>query len=443
MAHIECNFDKTLGAVKAMHAIGQPPMLGINDEYFSYISNASMPYSRLHDVGGAYGGNVFVDIPNIFRDFDADETLPESYDFAFTDVLIASLMKHNCEPIYRLGVTIENNHHIKAYNIYPPKDFEKWARICEHIIRHYNEGWANGFHYNITYWEVWNEPDNNLGDLNNMWLGSVEEFCNLYVVTSKHLKNCFGDSIKIGGYAASGFYNIFVNPEKHSVKKPPEELPEWFADDRCEAMVDFLYTFLESCNKNNAPLDFFSWHNYARNPKFCIGMADFVDNMLKKYGYPNCESMINEWNNAPNFRASSIASSYAAAFMCAMHTTSVNIMCYYDARIGHSDWAGLFNPITKEPFCTYYPFLCFGEMYRMGTCTESITDTDNLYVFSAKGNGQKAVMAANINNYDLEITTNLDSDMCVYIIDEKNMYIKTNLNPKRFTLKAYQTAYIK
>ncbi len=27
----------------------------------------------------------------------------------------------------------------------PPKDFKKWAVICEHIIRHYDENWANGY----------------------------------------------------------------------------------------------------------------------------------------------------------------------------------------------------------------------------------------------------------------------------------------------------------
>ncbi|MBI4578450.1 MAG: hypothetical protein HY718_02035 [Planctomycetes bacterium] len=39
------------------------------------------------------------------------------------------------------------------------KDFAKWAKICVNIIRHYNEGWADGFHYNIRYWEIWNEPN--------------------------------------------------------------------------------------------------------------------------------------------------------------------------------------------------------------------------------------------------------------------------------------------
>jgi hypothetical protein len=55
-----------------------------------------------------------------------------------------------------LGASIE---HGEKKGTYPPQDYAKWARICEHIILHYTKGWANGFHYDITYWEIWNEPD--------------------------------------------------------------------------------------------------------------------------------------------------------------------------------------------------------------------------------------------------------------------------------------------
>ena len=140
MTHIFVDQTKILGKIKPMHGVGQPPILNGNTSMFHYLSEANVPYSRLHDVGGAYGGSVFVDIPNVFRNFDADENDPDSYDFAFTDLLITELIHSGCEPIYRLGVTIENYHGIKAYHIYPPRDMAKWARICEHIIRHYNEG---------------------------------------------------------------------------------------------------------------------------------------------------------------------------------------------------------------------------------------------------------------------------------------------------------------
>ena len=146
MAQIKIDTAKTLNKMKPMHAGGQPPLGGKGyNQYFHFLTEAGIPYSRLHDVGGAFGGNRFVDIPNIFRDFDADENDPTSYDFTFTDFLIKSLMDAGVEPYYRLGITIENQSFIKAYRTDPPKDYDKWARICEHIIAHYTEGWADGF----------------------------------------------------------------------------------------------------------------------------------------------------------------------------------------------------------------------------------------------------------------------------------------------------------
>lgn len=164
---------------------------------FPYLTRAGIPYSRLHDVGGWLGGGLYVDIPNLFRDFETDANDPASYDFVITDQIINGLIKAGCEPYFRLGVTIENFHYLKAYRIFPPKDFAKWARICEHVIRHYNEGWADGYHYNITYWEIWNEPDDCYNDRTAaMWKGTPEEYYRLYSVAAKHLKKCFGDSIK-------------------------------------------------------------------------------------------------------------------------------------------------------------------------------------------------------------------------------------------------------
>jgi hypothetical protein len=53
---------------------------------------------------------------------------------------------------YRLGRSF-------AADPTPPPDFGKFAEVCRHIVMHYNDGWAHGFHYGIKYWEVWNEPN--------------------------------------------------------------------------------------------------------------------------------------------------------------------------------------------------------------------------------------------------------------------------------------------
>ena len=121
MQNLHIEFSKAVGKIKPMHATGQPPFTGgfhkLDFSYVGYLQKAHVPYSRLHDVGGPYGGNRFVDIPNIFRDFNADVNDPASYDFTFTDVLITNMYAYNVEPIFRLGVTIENQAIIKPYRI--------------------------------------------------------------------------------------------------------------------------------------------------------------------------------------------------------------------------------------------------------------------------------------------------------------------------------------
>jgi len=42
--------------------------MGTNNSLILYFGEAGIPYSRLHDTGGRFGGGVFVDIANIFRD---------------------------------------------------------------------------------------------------------------------------------------------------------------------------------------------------------------------------------------------------------------------------------------------------------------------------------------------------------------------------------------
>ena len=158
-AEVKIDFSKAVGPVKPVNGVGQPPLVGKLADYpmFHYLKEAGIPYSRLHDVGGWLGGGLFVDIPVVFPNFDADENDPKSYRFAYTDSLLKALDKCNVEPFFRLGVTIENfvSRGYPPINILPPKDFAKWGRICEHVIRHYTEGWADGFKMKITYWEIW------------------------------------------------------------------------------------------------------------------------------------------------------------------------------------------------------------------------------------------------------------------------------------------------
>jgi hypothetical protein len=405
------DFNKTIGKIKPLHGVGQPPIKAAEGifSHFHYLTEAGTPYSRLHDVGGLFGGNVFADIPNIFRDFDADENDPSSYDFAFTDALIKALIDAGVEPYYRLGVTIENNAFIKYYHIDPPRDYDKWARICEHIIAHYIDGWADGYHYNITYWEIWNEADDGLRQ-SQMWNGTAEEYYRLYEVASKHLKGVFGDRIKVGGYAATNL-RAEVAPETN--KNNPRRL----------YFVEFFHGFMEYIQRNNAPLDFFSWHSYDDTAR-TIPVAYWVRKQLDRYGYQNAESHINEWNPVHLERGTGHHSAEVMATLLAMQKAPVDVMAIYDAKCGGGEYCPLFDPYTDKPFHAYYALVAFDHLYELGNEIYTESDTEGVHVVAATDGKRNRMVIANISAFDnIELSIEgADMEGARYhIIDDKRL----------------------
>ena len=406
--NITADFNVITGRVKPMHGIGQPPTIGQSTAMFHYLRDAGIPYSRLHDVGGRLGGGVYVDIPNIFRDFDADENDPNSYDFVFTDWLMEQLIRQDCEPFFRLGVTIENAHMMKSYNIYPPKDPHKWARICEHIIRHYNQGWANGYRWGIEYWEIWNEPDDCWKEETSaMWKGTKEQYFELYSITANHLKKCFGSTIRVGGYASCGFYAMDSDPDYDGMGgREAAKFEEFF--------IQFFREFLLyiSSEEHRAPLDFFSWHTYA-DVKTAIRHAQYCRRVLDNFGFTNTEDILNEWNTTHDRygRSTLLAAARVLAMMIAMQKQSPSMLCFYDGRLGPSEYGGLFNPDTWEPYPAYYAMKAFNDAYRLGFAGDAVSDNEDVYVMAAADrgvNGGKAVLLiANLSGKDQNVTLDL------------------------------------
>ncbi len=390
---ITADFTNITGKIKPMHGVGQPPLSlwRVTDTaYMHYLGEAGIPYSRLHDTGGRYGAGVYVDVPNLFRDFDADENLPESYDFSSTDILLNNLKKQGVEPFYRLGITIENDHAVRCYRNFPPKSPEKWARICEHIIRHYNEGWADGYRLGITYWEIWNEPDDCVPHKDAaMWQGSEEDYFTLYEAASKHLKACFGDTIKVGGYASCGFYSLENDPDGTGVPRPVTVMGEdgfrRIAEGavRTDYFLEFFHHFLQHVKKTGAPLDFFSWHSYA-TPARTMQMAEYCRRVLTIEGFGDVEDVLNEWNTChDDRRGTAYASSNVLAMMLGMQKQTTSVCTYYDASMGLMNYSGLFNGETHKPHLSYFTFLAFNRLYRMKNEVFTSSDEPDLWVGAA------------------------------------------------------------
>lgn len=390
MALIKVNLDKKVKPMKPMHGGGQPPIGGANmTEYFHYMTEAGIPFSRLHDVWGAFGGGRFVDVPNLFRDFDADENDPANYDFTFTDHLMKALAEANVEPYYRLGITIENQAYIKPYRTFPPEDPEKWARICEHIVRHYTEGWANGYHYDVRYWEIWNEPE--VQD-KMMWCGTPEEYYRLYDVTAKHLKACF-PHLKIGGYASCGFYAVApasaVDPETHLVGTIPPSAHE-------ERLMKFFYGFFAYIREHGSPIDFFSWHSYADVSRVAV-MDEWLHTELEKLGYGGLETHLNEWDPYPEEYGTAHHAAEVAAMMLALQHGHTDLCCIYDMRTNNAPYCPLFDIRTHKPIHAYYALVAFNALYRLGTQVETCCDDSRVYAVAASNGKHGALMLSNLS----------------------------------------------
>ena len=447
---LNISFSSRLGRVRAMHAVGQPPYPHMDGGYMHYLSDAHIPYARLHDVGGLFGGNMYVDIPNIFRDFSADENDPASYDFGFTDALLRTMDAHGVKPVYRLGVTIENFFEIRAYRIFPPADYGKWARICEHVIRHYNEGWANGFHFGIEYWEIWNEPEDGPGS--GMWRGTDLEYFQLYETASKHLKACFGSAIKVGGYASCGLDGAFQDPAAFGLPEiePRGETYRYY-------FAEYAEKFFRYISAHGCPLDFFSWHCYMgtdENPAWhCRSVEDaallsrVADHLLQKYGYAGAEQHLNEWNNAwqLEYRGTAYAAANAAAMMLTMQNTNTYMLCYYDARIGESCFGGMFNPLNYKPLPLYYAFQAFGALYALGTQAACECDSPSVYAIAAVNEaGERAAMLTNLGE-DTRVSLSGDGALLktAYLIDETHALSPAPVTDGTFVLKRYRTVLLK
>lgn len=370
VAFVTVDPAQELGPIKLMNSVNNGPAVAPvrGDQKrgnFEAYRAARFPMARLHDsINCVSGGAHAVDVNAIFPDFEADETDPKNYDFVFTDHYLDSIVRTGTKIFYRLGQTIE--HGPKKYGVLPPKDYAKWARICERIIRHYNEGWgwatdtapttrniAWSNQFNVVYWEIWNEPDldafENAADNTSPrnWGGSVTNFFSFYEVASKHLKGKF-PNLKIGGPALC--YNR-----------------AWAA------------RFLAYCRDNRCPLDFFSWHVYATEPSQIVECCRHWRRELDRHGFSDTESILNEWNYVKGWvddwvyslevesgRHNQKVAAFIAATMIDCQKVPLDHLMFYDARVNTSMNA-LFDRTTLWPMKGYYPYLCWQKLLDCGT----------------------------------------------------------------------------
>ncbi|MBQ7195002.1 MAG: hypothetical protein IJS07_05160 [Bacteroidales bacterium] len=377
-----------LGPVKNMHAVNNGPVLVKKSQTRSNMESwraARIPYARTHDTAlyAGYGGHHAIDISAIFPDFAADVNSPASYDFKVSDAFIANVYSAGTEIFFRLGQSIEN--WAKKYDVWPPKDYKKWARICEHIIMHYNDGWADGFHYGIQYWEIWNEADLDQHEKDwktapRTWGGSPRQFFEFFEVAAKYLDKRF-PVLKIGGPALCGSLS-------------------WAED------------FLAYMQSHKVPMDFFSWHIYASTPERVAKMSSDVEALMNRYGYGDAESIINEWNYLRDWSDNFVytlkevndikGAAFCAAVMSTCQDARPDMLMYYDARPG-TGFCGLYDATTLKTNPAYYAFYMWSRLKDYGTQVRTAIGGEMPDVYATAARQEEkglAVMLCRFNDDD-------------------------------------------
>ncbi len=386
-ATVFIDYNKINGIMKPLHGVNNGPNRKKEQDTNMSISNfisfkeAGFPFSRTHDsmYYSGYGLNHTIDVLNIFSDFNKDPYDANNYDFICTDEYIKTIIDSDAEVFYRLGTSIE--HFNKKYHSLPPKDFKKYAIICEHIIRHYNEGWANGFKYNLKYFEIWNEPDTHTDGFAHVddpsWGGTPTEFYEFFNIIYYHLKECF-PNLMIGG-PALGF---------------PKD--------------DWMDNFLLSLKDKS--LSFLSWHRYFNTPYKMVEYSKIVRDKLDKYGFNNTLSILSEWNYingwfGENFIYSieSIKNIKGASFCQAVMSLSeylpIDMMLYYDAR--PCGFNGLFDTdIPSIKLKGYYSFYNYNKLYKLENCLNAVSYDDDVFVCASKNKKEGGILITYYNNGD-------------------------------------------
>lgn len=301
----------------------------------------------------------------IFPDWSKDPEDPGSYRFGPTDIAVNAIVASGAEVYYRIGRSW-------GASPEPPPDFDKFANVVKHVAMHYNQGWANGFHDHIRYWEFWNEPE-------TFWSGKPEQFYLLYEKTARALKGS-DPALQVGGVAIA-------------IPFAPQVYREGF---------------LDYCRTHNVPLDFYSWHTYeddTADPFAPVRFAREIRRVLDEHGFDKTPSILSEFNRSADFtepmkaelRSADNAAFVATALIYLENDAAVERAIFYR---GDASWMGLFD-LQKNPFKPAFAIRAVGEMQKSPERVPATGgDGDGFAVLAGRSTDQKNVRVL-ISNYEI------------------------------------------
>ncbi|SDV50424.1 GH39 family glycosyl hydrolase [Chitinasiproducens palmae] len=315
----------------AVKPIFNPRCLDLRDAY----RKMGIDFVRTHDVDAFGTGDLDGSAPNrMFPELGADPTDPASYRFQAMDRVMAGVADCGATPFFRLGRS-DRSMIAQIGNGGPPADMDRFAEAAAYVVRHYNQGWANGRRDDVRYWEIWNEPDIRPW----FWTGDTDQYFQLYAKVARSLQRV-DPTLRIGGPSS------VVNSNAFGLERD----------------------FLDFVRRERLPLDFYSMHWYPvfDDPFDLVRIARKFRTLLDQHGFGATELHLNEWNYA--LRSHTTEARHAAF-------VAVSLMLLQDAPVDRAAMYARTMPLIHDD----------GELTAAGQVFVALAGFDGMHRLSMSG----------------------------------------------------------
>jgi hypothetical protein len=264
---ITVDASKPTGLIRSLQGVSGTPVPGdgSHPDFTSQFQQLGVNIVRTHDVDCNGTSDIDGNGPDrIFPNWSADPNDPRSYNFGPTDTAVLSIVRSGAQVEYSVGHS-DLSCAGAGFNNTPPPDPDLYALVVRHVAQHYNDGWDNGYHLHISYWEIWNEPD-----LFPFWSGTSAQFYALYADTARALK-ALHPWMEVGGPA------LTTNND----------------------LTGYRESLLAYIRANRLPLDFYSIHHYTdftEDPLDFVRLTEQYRRLLDGYGFTRTAIQLTEWN---------------------------------------------------------------------------------------------------------------------------------------------------
>ena len=242
----------------------------------------------------------------------------ETPNFIYIDEVFDRMLEKNIRPFVELSFMPQSlasgtqTQFIWKSNVTPPKDWNKWGRLIEACVRHWQERYG-AEEVSRWYFEVWNEPN-----LNAFWSGTRSEYFRLYGITAETIKS-INPALRGGGPATSNFVpdDRFAGEREDETKAATHAMSQ-FAVAPCKGV--WIREFLDYCAQNRLPVDFVSTHPYPTDfaldtdgvtrgkTRHILSLSEdlrWLREAVSGSAYPDAQIHLTEWSSSPSSRDTS------------------------------------------------------------------------------------------------------------------------------------------